>query len=423
MYGLNPWGGMDWLAGMQAPAPTQQPAAQTAAPSQPYSNDQISQMLTGLINDRMHPQSQGIFGNNFLPKALLAGVAGYAGSLPGPGWGAIKGISSAAYGGLKDKGDTSDENFKRKVQALELMQQANKLNAPSYQDVKVPGYGDLTLEHDPRTNTNRVPNYGVDPSSLPPMPTDDIKEYQYYVNQAKTQGQTPVPFNEWQLQNKRAGAQSVVIGAENAWSKGMAEQGVKQIEAFSEANKASRKTLKNLDVAETLANSPGVYQGPAGEQVARVKRIGEALGYSIEGTDASTAFQSLSNQMALQFRNPENGAGMPGALSDADRDFLKATVPGLSQGKSGNLLMIDIARRLENRNIAERSEMSRFISKNKSIEGLEEHMAEWGAKQPDLFTDLAKKSSPQQGPQPGTVEDGYEFIGGDPSDSKNWRKK
>ncbi len=129
MYGLNPWGGMDWLQGYQ-----QQPQApsQPAAPAyqQPYSNDQISQMIQGMIKERSNPQSQGLFGNNFLPKALLGGIAGYAGSLPGPGWGAIKGLSAAAYSGLKDK--DPDENFNRRKQALEMMLTLNKMNTPQY---------------------------------------------------------------------------------------------------------------------------------------------------------------------------------------------------------------------------------------------------------------------------------------------------
>ncbi len=127
MYGLNPWGGMDWMQGYQE-QPQAPQAAASPTYSQPYSNDQISQMLTGLIKDRMNPQGQGIFGNSFLPKALLGGIAGYAGSLPGPGWGAIKGLSAAAYSGLKDK--DPDENYDRKVQALKLMQMANEMKTP-----------------------------------------------------------------------------------------------------------------------------------------------------------------------------------------------------------------------------------------------------------------------------------------------------
>ena len=34
-----------------------------------------------------------------------------------------------------------------------------------------------------------------------------------------------------------------------------------------------------------------------------------------------------------------------------------------------------------------------------------------------------KPSAPQQGPQVGRVEDGYEFLGGDPASPENWRKK
>jgi hypothetical protein len=38
------------------------------------------------------------------------------------------------------------------------------------------------------------------------------------------------------------------------------------------------------------------------------------------------------------------------------------------------------------------------------------------------FADIIKAKSKEGGPQPGTVEDGYRFKGGDPADSKNWEK-
>jgi hypothetical protein len=55
--------------------------------------------------------------------------------------------------------------------------------------------------------------------------------------------------------------------------------------------------------------------------------------------------------MALQLRNPSGGAGMPGALSDRDVQFLRAMVPGLAKTPEGNKLIIETARKLSQREI------------------------------------------------------------------------
>jgi len=53
--------------------------------------------------------------------------------------------------------------------------------------------------------------------------------------------------------------------------------------------------------------------------------------------------------MALELRNPSGGAGMPGALSDKDREFLVSMTPGIAKTPGGNKLIIDTARKLAKR--------------------------------------------------------------------------
>lgn len=61
------------------------------------------------------------------------------------------------------------------------------------------------------------------------------------------------------------------------------------------------------------------------------------------------ALESLSNELALQARNPSGGAGMPGAMSDADREFLRNIVPNLSKTPEGNRQIVDTMRKLAQR--------------------------------------------------------------------------
>lgn len=71
---------------------------------------------------------------------------------------------------------------------------------------------------------------------------------------------------------------------------------------------------------------------------------------NFEKLGAKEAAQALSREMALMLRDPAAGAGMPGALSDRDREFLESMVPGLSTTAAGRKRIIDTMRKLAQRN-------------------------------------------------------------------------
>ena len=77
------------------------------------------------------------------------------------------------------------------------------------------------------------------------------------------------------------------------------------------------------------------------------------LGYEIAAYAASVglpvsknlpnaeAVKALANEMALEFRNPTGGAGMPGAMSDADRNYLQGLIANLDKTPGANKLLIE----------------------------------------------------------------------------------
>jgi hypothetical protein len=102
----------------------------------------------------------------------------------------------------------------------------------------------------------------------------------------------------------------------------------------------------------------------AGGNIAKYKQIGSLLSnvdggtLTATGTNLASAMNSLGfktdkdlpnkeaalalgNQAALELRNPANGAGMPGALSDSDRNFLVSLIPNASQSAQGRKQLID----------------------------------------------------------------------------------
>jgi hypothetical protein len=61
------------------------------------------------------------------------------------------------------------------------------------------------------------------------------------------------------------------------------------------------------------------------------------------------AAMALANEIALQLRNPSGGAGMPGALSDKDREFLMSMTPSLAATPEGNKTLIEGMKKLAKR--------------------------------------------------------------------------
>lgn len=264
-----------------------------------------------------------------------------------------------------------------------------------------------------------------DQANRGPDPTDDQREYEA----ARAQGFQGT-FMDYMTAIRQAGAQNISVNTgENAFAKGMGEAAAKRFTTLNDAQTASRTKLKTLDIMDAVSDDPNMYQGSGGESVAQMKNLGKTVfGMDIKGTDSSTVFQSMSNSLALKARSTAGGEGMPGAMSDADRKFLTETVPGISKPKEGNKLLIEVSRRLERRSMEEAAEEANFIaSNNGSMVGVSEHMKEWSTKQPPMFDDLRDKAASlggdSGGPKAGTVEDGYEFLGGDPSNPNNWRRK
>ena len=124
---------------------------------------------------------------------------------------------------------------------------------------------------------------------------------------------------------------------------------------------------------------------PTGTQVAAVA---ESLGLQIDkNLSNKQAAQALSNQLALELRNPAGGAGMPGAMSDSDRKFLADSIPSLSQTVEGNKLMIQYAKATAQRAIDVSKMASAYRQKHGTLDvGFNQELQSWADANP-LFAD------------------------------------
>ncbi|MDH4235622.1 MAG: hypothetical protein OEW25_01995 [Nitrospira sp.] len=122
-------------------------------------------------------------------------------------------------------------------------------------------------------------------------------------------------------------------------------------EQYSDLQKAdmvSRSKVSKYDRMEQLLGQ--ITTGKLEPAKTAIQGLAESLGISVDKTlPTKQAFQALSHEIALTLRNPAGGAGMPGALSDKDREFLQSMTPDLTKTAQGNKMIIDTARQLAKR--------------------------------------------------------------------------
>lgn len=137
-------------------------------------------------------------------------------------------------------------------------------------------------------------------------------------------------------------------------------------EQFGEIQSGARKGFSELAQLQRMEQLLGQVKTGLGQSAMNtLKAVADTLGFKIEGLGPAQAFEALSNQMALAARSTGDGAGMPGAMSDQDRNFLKQIVPGMEKTTEGNRLIIEVMKRMAQRKI----EVARFAQEYESKHG------------------------------------------------------
>ena len=124
-------------------------------------------------------------------------------------------------------------------------------------------------------------------------------------------------------------------------------------------------------------------------------KTAESLGFKIDPKLANKeAAVALSSEIALQLRNPAGGAGMPGAMSDADRAFLAGMVPGIEKTPDGRKLILDTAKKMAQRDIKVAEMARQYRAKNGSInEGFYDELTRFSEANP-LFKTAPAAAAP-----------------------------
>ena len=147
------------------------------------------------------------------------------------------------------------------------------------------------------------------------------------------------------------------------------------LSASEEAANASNKEYQTKVGADQAEQRKSIMNAgfSAPSKIAKLQQIDKLLGdfeggrLSQTGVDFASAMNSLgikvdknlpnkeaaqamSREIALSLRNPAGGAGMPGALSDADRNFLSSMTPDIGQTAEGRKQIIASGIAIEKRN-------------------------------------------------------------------------
>lgn len=180
-------------------------------------------------------------------------------------------------------------------------------------------------------------------------------------------------------------------GAQQKFAETLATTNAKAYGELQEADRSAPGTISKYQRLGSLLSN--VNTGKFKTNTAELKAAAKSLGFDLNavgiGDDVapSQAAAALSNQLALELRNPTGGAGMPGAMSDQDRVFLQRMVPGLENDPNAIPLMIEYRTRLAQRD-QQIAKMARDYKKKSGTfdEGFNDQLAEW-ANRNALFTD------------------------------------
>ena len=177
--------------------------------------------------------------------------------------------------------------------------------------------------------------------------------------------------------------------AEKAFDIEAAKDFVKDATTFRKSWESATKMNQMLDMLDELYKDPNVTSGGLAENITGLKGIAASLNIDIKGKGSEDAIRSITNKFALELRNPSGGAGMPGAMSDSDRNFLASIPPSLANTKEGRALIAMTMRAVNNRDLQVAQLAQKFQEQNNGRLDIkfQKSLREWSDKNPLMSED------------------------------------
>jgi hypothetical protein len=224
-----------------------------------------------------------------------------------------------------------------------------------------------------------------------PESTDEIKEY----NLSKQQGYTG-SFTDWKTALKRAGATNVntnVNTGEKEYDKVLNKAEAERFIGYQKGGQSAQSALQSLDVLDNAMKDPNFYSGPGAERFALPLRQAQAaLGGDPKAAASMETFRANASKAALDAMGGSLGSG----FSNADRDFVLNQVPNLANTAEGNKQLIEVTRKVRQREIEISKKARESAAKNggRLDAGFDAVLQDYAEKNP-LFKG-AQQSAPAQ---------------------------
>lgn len=170
-------------------------------------------------------------------------------------------------------------------------------------------------------------------------PTDAIRNYQYYVQQESAAGRAPKNMDQWQTDQKKAGATSIGID-----TKGQAGMQTKAIEGFDTAIKAGTDANRRIaSYGQMTEAMKGFTPGATAEGRMKAKSILKDMGL-IEGTDVpdAEAFKRVQRQLEIQ-ATPKG----QGQITENERVLIREMIPQIGNSPEGIAKIIGQLKQLD----------------------------------------------------------------------------
>ena len=219
-------------------------------------------------------------------------------------------------------------------------------------------------------------------------------------------------YQDFELRKAAAGRTNVSVNAaggpqENSFQKTVGETDAKTYTGMRDAAFKATQTISSIDAVQRImdAQRTGKWQEA------------QAIAGQFFGTDAGANYQEFNSQIPKMVL--DIGESAKGTMSDSDRRLFEDAAPKFGNDPRANAAIIGILRRTNQRTIDNWQRAQKHVEKEGSLRGFQGDFTSTEATQPAL---QRPQQTPSGAPKPGTVEGGYRFKGGDPSNPSNWER-